>query len=108
MKIRIRERNVALTTGLRAHVARRLDVALARFGNEIDHVTVQFSDGEHEDEDAARRCRIDVALRPANVRIEDTDADLFTAVSHAAHRVSRSVARAIAHERERNARNQRS
>jgi ribosomal subunit interface protein len=108
MKIRIRERNVALSAELRAHVERRLDFALARFGNEIAHVIVQFPDGEHEDKGAAKRCRIDVALRPANVHVEDTDPNLFAAVSHAAQRLSRSVARAIEHGRHRNGGNQRS
>lgn len=47
-------------------------------------------------------CRIDVGLRLfGSVRVEDTDADLFAAVDHAADRVSRSVAHALERERER-------
>jgi putative sigma-54 modulation protein len=108
MKVRIRERDVALTGVLRAHVERRLDFALARFGNEIQRVTVQLSNGEQRDADGAKRCRIDVALRPAKVRVEDADADLFAAITHAAQRLSRSVARALERGRNQNGGNSRS
>jgi putative sigma-54 modulation protein len=94
MKIQIRDRNVETTEILRAHVERRLGVALGRFGERIVRVVVRFSDTGVD-----KRCQIDVGLRPRSVRVEDTDADLFAAVDHAVDRISRSVARAIERER---------
>ena len=46
-----------------------------------------------------KRCQIEVGLRQRSVRVEDMNADLFTAVDHAADRVSRSVARALERQR---------
>ena len=101
MKIQIRERNAEVTEVLRAHVERRLGIALGRFGERVGHVIVRFSDTNGHQDGANKRCQIDVSLRPRSVRVEDTDADLFAAVDHAADRVSRSVARALERELER-------
>jgi ribosomal subunit interface protein len=94
MKIQIRERDVEVTARLRAHVERRLGLALGRFGDKVQLVTVRFSRA-HEPGNAVKRCQIDVGLRPRLLRAGDTDADLFAAVDHASDRVSRSVARAL-------------
>jgi len=102
MKIQIRSRNVEVTPVLRAHVECRLGFALGRFGEQIGRVTVRFSDTNGHWGGSAKRCQIDVGLRPRSVRVEDTDADLFAAVDHASDRVSRSVARALEQERELN------
>lgn len=96
MKIHIRERNGRLTKALRAHVERRLGFALGQFGERIGRVVVRFSDQGGVD----RRCQIEVGLHPRSVRVENTDADPFAAVNHAADRVARSVARALERERE--------
>jgi putative sigma-54 modulation protein len=96
MKIHIRERNVALTKALRAHVERRLGFALSHFGERIGRVVVRFS----APGGAGKLCQIEVTLRPRGVRAEDTHADLFAAVDHAADRVARSVARALERELE--------
>lgn len=101
MKVAIRERNVEVTEVLRAHVERRLGLALGRFGDRIGRVTVRFSGANGHTGGPVTRCQIDVKLRPQNVRAGDTDADLFVAVDHASHRVSRSVARILALESER-------
>ena len=101
MKIHIRERNVAVTKDLRAHVERRLGFALSRFGDGIGRVTVRFSETNGRGNGVDRRCQIHVDLRPRSVQVEDTDANLFAAVDHAADRVGRSVARALELERER-------
>ena len=95
MKIRIRSRNVEMTSALRTHVERRVGLALARFGERIDRVIVRFSDAEGYGGASARRCQVDVGLSPRRVRAEDTDVDSFAAVDHATDRVSRSVARAL-------------
>jgi ribosomal subunit interface protein len=99
VKIQIRERNVEIPTDLRNHVERRLNFALARFGQRIARVIVRFSDGDGE-VGQNLRCQIHVGLRSRSARVEDTDVDLFVAVDRAAERVSRSVARVLERERE--------
>ena len=101
MKIQIRSRNVEVPAVLRAHVERRLALALGRFGEEIGRVIVRLSDANGQPGGSAKRCQIDVGLRPRSVRAEDTDSDRFVAVDHATDRVSRSVARALEMERKR-------
>jgi ribosomal subunit interface protein len=95
MKVQIRERDVSVTSALRAHVERRLGLALGRFAGRIGPVTVRFFDDAGD-----KRCQIDVGLRPRKVRVEDTNADPFAAVDHASDRVSSTVARALDRERE--------
>ena len=95
MKVQIQERNVHVSEALRAHVERRLGLALGRFGDRIGRVTVRFSDANGHAGEQATRCQIDVSLRPQSVRARDSDADLFTAVDQASDRVSRSVARIL-------------
>ena len=99
VKIQIRERNVEVSENLRAHVERRLGFALARFGQRIARVIVRFSDapGDRGDD---KRCQIHVGLRSRSARVEDTDADPFTAVDRAAERLSRSIASVLERERE--------
>ncbi len=95
MRVDIRQRDVPVTEVLRAHVERRLGLALGRFGDRIGRVTVRLSDASDRAGDQVMRCQIDVSLRPRNVRAGDTDADLFAAVDHASDRVARSVARIL-------------
>ena len=101
MRVEIRERDVEVTEILRAHVERRLGLALGRFADRIGRVTVRISGANGRAGERAARCQIDVSLRPQNVRAGDTDADLFAAVDNASDRVSRSVARVLELENER-------
>ncbi len=100
MKIHIRERNVQVTEVLRSHVQRRVGLALGRFGERIGRVIVRFSDTDGLRSRVDKRCQIEVGLRQRSVRVEDMNADVFTAVDHAADRVSRSVARALERQRD--------
>ena len=95
MKLQIRSRDVEVTEELRGHVERRVGFALGRFGMHIGLVIVRLSRGGVTLDGSATCCRIDVALRPRHVDTEDVDTDLLTAVDHAAHRVSRTVARIL-------------
>jgi putative sigma-54 modulation protein len=95
VKVQIQQRDVQVSEALRAHVERRLGLALGRFGDRIGRVTVRFSGANGRTGEQATRCQIDVSLRPQSVRAGDTDADLFAAVDHASDRVSRSVARLL-------------
>jgi ribosomal subunit interface protein len=95
MRVQIRKGRVKVTAALRAHVERRLGLALGRFGERIGPVVVRFSPLGDDS-----RCEIDLGLRPRKIRIEDSHADPFAALNHAADRISRSVARVLDRERE--------
>jgi putative sigma-54 modulation protein len=101
VKVEIRQRDVEVTEDLRAHVERRVGLALGRFGDRIGRVMVRFSGPDGRTGEKATRCQIDVNLRPQSVRAGDADADLFAAVDNASDRVSRSVARILEFESER-------
>jgi ribosomal subunit interface protein len=96
MKLRIRGPDEIVTEALRAHIERRLGLALGRFADRIGTVAVRFSESEGE-----VACEIDVALRPRVVRVEDEDVDPLRAVDHAIARVDGPVGRAIEREHDR-------
>jgi ribosomal subunit interface protein len=100
MTIRLTARNVALTDRLRVHVRRRLALALGRFGERIDKVSVRFMGIDTGRAPSQTRCRIEVELHPRSVSVEDVDADLFAAADGATDRLSRSVARAFEREQD--------
>jgi ribosomal subunit interface protein len=100
MRILYRGRGVELTEDLRAHVERQLSFVLSRFGELIGHVTVQVANTDGRQGRTDQRCRMVVELRPeGRVDVEDTDGELFAAVSHAADRASRSVGRLLERKR---------
>ena len=98
IKVQIRKTNVELSEVLRTHVERRLRLALARFADRIERVTVRFSHADGERKGSHKCCEIQVGLQPVRVLAEDIDQDLFAAVNHATDRASRSVARALERE----------
>jgi putative sigma-54 modulation protein len=102
MRIQVRARDGPVTGLLRTHVERRVGFALGRFGERVDRVAVRFSMAS-DPPDHAARCNIHVGLRPfGSVEVEDAGTDRFVAVNGAADRASRSVARALARERDAN------
>jgi len=98
IKVQIRTTTVEVSEVLRAHVERRLGLALARFADRVGRVIVRFSHADGERKVSYKCCEIQVGLRPMRVQVEDTDRDLFAAVNHATDRVSRSVARVLGRE----------
>jgi ribosome-associated translation inhibitor RaiA len=83
---------------LRAHVERRLQHTLGRFGPYILRVTVLLVDlnGPHGGRD--KQCRIAVALSQAgHLHVEVSDADLYTAIERAADRIGQVVTRDLQH-----------
>ena len=97
MKIQIRARDIKVTRALKAHVELRLGFALSRFREKIGHVAVHFSKSDERRDRKEKRFRIAVIL-PRRVKVQETDADLFSAVDRAAARAARSVAHAIEQE----------
>jgi ribosomal subunit interface protein len=97
MQIDIQARHFDLTRALRVHVKRRLDFALGNRYSHIQRILVRLSDinGPRGGED--KHCRIQVVLpNLEDVVIEDTETNLYLAISRAADRAGRTVARKLA------------
>jgi len=92
MKIQIRPHGVTLTKTQCARLQHDLDMALARFGERIDRVIVDISDGHVE---GVKSCAIEVRLKRQIVKLEVSDTNVVVAMEHAAQRVARSVSRTI-------------
>jgi ribosome-associated translation inhibitor RaiA len=92
MKIQIRPRGMILTKAQLVRVERDVDLELARFGDRIDRVIVEFKDAG----DAGfTSCEIEVRIKPQVVKAEHSDTDVLMAAEHAIKRAARSVNRAI-------------
>lgn len=76
---------------------RRLEFALGRFTGRVRSLTVRLTDLNGPRGGLDKKCLIAVRLAGPRrvIVIEDVDADAAVAISRAAERVSRAVARAI-------------
>jgi putative sigma-54 modulation protein len=94
MRLELRGQQVELTETLRAHVARRLQYALGRFGPYVLQETVLLANLNDPHGGNAKQCRIAVALQQSgHLHVEEMDADLYTAIDRAAERIGFVVAR---------------
>ncbi len=105
MQIEIQARNFPLTQAMRSHVERRLGFALSTRHEHIQRILVRLSDingprGGHD-----KCCQIQVVLpQLADVIVEDTESNLYSAIDRAADRASRTVARKLARQRDKTTR----
>jgi ribosomal subunit interface protein len=90
MTVWIKGLNFEVDPALREHTTRRLRLAVARFGEEIEQVTAVFSEEAGE-----RHCRIEVRLKPPRLRSDEADRDPFAAADRAIDRTARALARAL-------------
>ena len=100
MQIDIQARDFSLTKALRGHIKRRLYFSLSTRANHIQRVMVRLSDtnGPRGGED--KRCQIQVRMpHLPDVVIEDTEANLYTAIDRAADRAGRTVGRRLSRRR---------
>ena len=96
MKIRIRAAGFQGAEELRAHVRRRIELVLTRFGDNVRSVDVVIPKAGHSPGDPARRCRLDLILcLEREICVEDVDPDPFIAVSRAVDRAARGVSRMV-------------
>ncbi len=101
MRIHVRSRGFELTEALRAHAERRLLFALGRFGGRVQSVMLRIDDVNGQRGGADKRCQIAARLAPwGEVRVEEMDGDLYAAISRAADRLDRAVARETERRRE--------
>ena len=94
MNIRIHGGNIEVTKTLRAHIERRVGLALGRFGEQIGPVEVRFCDTPGANGKVEKECHIIVGLL-RSLRVAEADADLYAALDRAADRAARSVAREL-------------
>ena len=101
MRVDIKTSGIDLTDGLREHTERRLGFALDRAHYDLNTVIVRLSDINGPRGGADKRCQIQIPLpRHGDVVIEETDADLYVAIDHAASRAGNTLARQLARRHE--------
>lgn len=96
MQIDIQAVDFELTEGMRAHLLHRLHFALWRFKDRIARVTVRLSDLNGPRGGLDKVCCLRLRLHGMpDVLIEDTEADLYIAMSRAADRAGRTLGRRL-------------
>jgi hypothetical protein len=86
-------RCVALAKKVKAQL--QVELALGRFGELVQSVTLRFSPGPPNRGSATRCCQITVDIKPKRVRVEHTDVDLKVAIDRALAKGTRSIARVL-------------
>jgi ribosomal subunit interface protein len=99
MHIQMHVNDADISEALRSYVERRLRFALGRFGERVGQITVRIGpDGR-----VRNHCRLSAEMVPfGQVRVDQTDSDLFTAIDRAVGKIGRRFGREL--ERIRNSR----
>lgn len=96
MRLDVLSGNLPNSDAIDTHTQRRLGFALDRFAKRIEQVRVRFNDLNGPRGGIDKRCAIECNLGPHGiVVIEETDADLYTAIDRAAQRVKVAVRRKL-------------
>ncbi len=96
MRLDVLSGNLPNSRAIDTHTERRLAFALGRFARRIEQVRVRFTDLNGPRGGVDKRCAIECNLGPHGaVVIEETDADLYTAIDRASHRVKVAVRRKL-------------
>jgi len=94
VQLRIRCRNLELSSEIRRVVERKLRLLLARHAPAIDHASVTLAPVAGRGGSDSRRCRIHLRLhRGPNLVVEDDAGDVLAAVSNAAWRLDHRLGR---------------
>lgn len=101
MRLEVRGQHIEVTPALHAHAVRRLQFALSRFEPRIARMTIYLTDLNGPRGGRDKQCRMVAEMpRGGKVIVEDIDADLYAAITQAADRLGRAVARALERRRE--------
>jgi len=88
MDFTTRTQGVRMDQPMRAYLDERLERALGRFRHLVGGVDVHISDENGPRGGEALRCRVVVDMRSEGALVvEETRADLFTAIAHAMDRI---------------------
>jgi len=96
MEVEVRIQGVDVADAVRTYAARRIRLALGRFASRVGRVVIRMSDVNGTRGGVDQCCHISAELLPTGkVVLEQTDADLFTAIDRAAERVGQAFRREI-------------
>lgn len=99
MRIDIRG-NVTLTEAISQYAERRLQAALGRFSKRVPLVTVRLLDVNGPKGGVDKRCQVTLSVPPTtSLMIEESHADLYTAIDYVADRAARVVTKEIGRRR---------
>ncbi|MEK7408047.1 MAG: HPF/RaiA family ribosome-associated protein [Acidobacteriota bacterium] len=101
MRLQMRGQQIDWPEPLREHAERRLHLALSRFSRRISLVTVDIRHDAGAPADFQTVCRIAVRLLPkGRILVENSQGDLYAAISRLAEQAGRAVGRALDRERD--------
>jgi putative sigma-54 modulation protein len=100
MKLQVQGDRTLVGEARRLKAERQVALMLSRFGNELDRVVLRLSKGAGTGGRLEKRCEISIELKPKPIRVVHSDPDLSVALERAADKAMRSVARALARDRE--------
>ncbi|MDQ1832773.1 HPF/RaiA family ribosome-associated protein [Massilia scottii] len=101
MRVTIQANGFVLTEALRSYTEQRLAIALGWAGQHMRKLAVSLSDINGPRGGIDKRCKIQVQLGGGKeVIIEDTEADLYSAIDRAAERADRAVVRQVERKRD--------
>lgn len=107
MRLDIQGTNVKPTPALSEHVHRRLGFALDRMAHRIRRAEVRVTDVSGPTGGPEQQCQVRISIEPrGEVVVAERDADLYAAVTRAARRVRRVLARQIQRRRSQQRRRQ--
>ena len=96
MSIHIQARGFALTEPLKQHTLRRIQLGLGEKLDNIGNVRVGLSDINGPKGGPDKCCRVHISLRQQrDVVVEDTQPDMYKAISRAVRRASRVLGRRL-------------
>ncbi len=97
MQIQIHSDDFDLTDGLREHIVRRMAYSLNHGRDVISRVVVRLTDVNGPRGGVDKSCGIEVRLIGTSaIAIDETQADLYVAIDHAAERTGRTLDRRLA------------
>lgn len=100
MQLEIQARDIELSPALKLHVERRVRFALTRYRDRVTRISVRLSDENGPRGGVDKRCRLHLLLGGLpDIVVEDTEADLYVAVSRSAERAERTLGRQLGRSR---------
>lgn len=101
MQVEIRAHGLELTQGLRTHAEKRLRFGLDWARHEVSKVKLRFTDINGPRGGNDKRCQLRIPLSGMReIVIEDTAADIHTAIDRAIDRAIRTLERRLSRRRE--------
>ena len=100
MKVTIESRNFEVTDALRGFIRRRVQSAFQNRDEHIIAIGVKLDDINGPKGGADKRCLVHLVLpHLSDVVVEDTDVDLYVAISRAMSRAQRALGRRVSRHR---------